>query len=54
MQRAHENASPHANKFTKFELEEYLLKIITRLRLPFKIVEDPTFQSLLNLVHSEP
>jgi len=54
MQRAHRDVSLRANKFTKFELEEYLLKTITRLRLPFKIVEDPTFQGLLNLVHSDP
>lgn len=54
MQRDPGNLSFRANKVTEFELEEHLLKTITRLRLPFRIVEDPTFQGLLNLVHSDP
>lgn len=46
-------SSVNASKF-KTELEEHLLKTITRARLPFTLVEDPAFQSLLNLIYSDP
>lgn len=54
IQRAYASPPSDAGKFTKAQLEEQLLKTITCLRLPFKIVEDPTFQDLLNLIHSGP
>jgi hypothetical protein len=54
IQRAYTSPPSDAGKFTRAQLEEQLLKTITCLRLPFKIVEDPTFQDLLNLVHSGP
>ncbi|KAJ6086552.1 hypothetical protein N7467_005466 [Penicillium canescens] len=53
IQRSHTSPSVSASKFTKTELEEHLLKTIARARLAFTIVEDPAFQSLLNLIYSD-
>ncbi|KAJ5152474.1 hypothetical protein N7492_009754 [Penicillium capsulatum] len=45
-----ESLSVH--RVTALQLEDQLLKTITCLRLPFQTVENPAFQSLLNLIYS--
>lgn len=52
MQNSSTRGSPGVNRLTTLQFEEQLLKTITCLRLPFRTVENPAFQGLLNLVYS--
>jgi hypothetical protein len=54
MQNSYMRKSPSVNRLATLQIEEQLLKTITCLRLPFRTIENPAFQELLNLVYSGP